>query len=71
MDENGDGILTSDEILKVYKQYMDDEAAEIEVHKIMDKVDLNHSGTIDYSEFIIATMDRKKTVSMEKIKEAF
>ena len=37
----------------------------------MDKVDMDHSGSIDYSEFIIATMDLKKAMSKEKLKEAF
>ena len=31
MDENGDGILTREEIFKAYKYYMTDEQAEQEV----------------------------------------
>lgn len=42
-----------------------------EVQRIMELVDMDGSGTIDYSEFIIATMDRKKAVQKEKLKEAF
>ena len=40
-----------------------------EVQRIMELVDMDGSGTIDYSEFIIATMDRKKAVQKEKLKE--
>ncbi|KAM3144380.1 hypothetical protein pb186bvf_003544 [Paramecium bursaria] len=50
---------------------MDDEQALSEVQRIMELVDMDGSGTIDYSEFIIATMDRKKAVQKEKLKEAF
>ncbi|CAD8170533.1 unnamed protein product [Paramecium octaurelia] len=71
MDQNGDGILTKEEILETYKKYMDDETACQEVQKIMDLVDMDGSGTIDYTEFIIASMDRKKAVQKEKLKEAF
>ncbi|CAD8108836.1 unnamed protein product [Paramecium primaurelia] len=71
MDQNGDGILTKEEILETYKKYMDDETALQEVQKIMDLVDMDGSGTIDYTEFIIASMDRRKAVQKEKLKEAF
>ncbi|CAD8124701.1 unnamed protein product [Paramecium sonneborni] len=71
MDQNGDGILTKEEILETYKKYMDDETALQEVQKIMGLVDMDGSGTIDYTEFIIASMDRKKAVQLEKLKEAF
>lgn len=45
MDQNGDGILTRDEILEAYKKFMDDEQAELEVQKIMEVVDMD--GVID------------------------
>lgn len=62
MDSNGDGILTKEEILETYTKYMDDETALQEVNKIMGMVDMDGSGTIDYTEFIIASMDRRKAV---------
>ncbi|CAD8128989.1 unnamed protein product [Paramecium sonneborni] len=71
MDSNGDGILTKEEILETYKKHMDDETALQEVQKIMDLVDMDGQGIIDYTEFIIASMDRKKAVQKEKLKEAF
>ncbi|CAD8135936.1 unnamed protein product [Paramecium pentaurelia] len=71
MDQNGDGILTKEEILETYKKYMDDETALQEVQKIMELVDMDGSGTIDYTEFIIASMDRRKAMQTEKLKEAF
>ncbi|CAD8042862.1 unnamed protein product [Paramecium primaurelia] len=71
MDQNGDGILSKEEILETYKKYMDDETALQEVQKIMELVDMDGSGTIDYTEFIIASMDRRKAMQKEKLKEAF
>jgi len=37
--------------------------AEIEVDEIMKKADLNGNGSIDYSEWLAATMDLKKLLS--------
>jgi len=49
---------------------MPDEDAEFEVNKIMNQVDIDKSGAIDYTEFILATME-KKAISNEKLLESF
>ena len=43
----------------------------MEVLEIMEKLDFNDNGTIDYSEFLIANIDVNKLVQEEKLKEAF
>ena len=45
---------------------MNSERALNEVNRIFESADLDHSGFIDYSEFIIASMDQKKLLSEEK-----
>lgn len=54
-----------------YKQIMGDMAAEDEVDKIMKIADADGSGEIDYSEFVVATMDKRKLLSNEKLETAF
>lgn len=71
LDKNGDGTLSRQEILDGYKQTMNEEEAEAEVNRIMEMVDTDKSGEIDYTEFIAATMDRKKMVSKERLEQAF
>lgn len=71
LDKNGDGTLSRQEILDGYKQSMNEEEAEAEVNRIMEMVDTDKSGEIDYTEFIAATMDRKKMVSKERLEQAF
>lgn len=46
-------------------------AAEIEVERIMNNADLDRNGHIDYSEFINATIDKRKLLSKERLKAAF
>ena len=44
---------------------------EDEVERIMNLVDTDRSGFIDFTEFITATMDRKKLLSKKRIEAAF
>lgn len=51
---------------------MDDpEKAEFEAKKIMEKLDFNNNGTIDYSEFLIAHLDANKFINDDRLKEVF
>jgi len=45
--------------------------AEEEVDRIMKVADSDGSGEIDYSEFVVATMDKRKLLSNEKLEAAF
>jgi calcium-dependent protein kinase len=46
-------------------------AAEIEVERIMNTCDIDKNGAIDYTEFISATVDKRKLLSKERLKAAF
>ncbi|CAD8063363.1 unnamed protein product [Paramecium primaurelia] len=66
-DLNKDGLLTKEELLKVYKTMFSSEKAIQEVDTIFTKIDQNCSGRIDYQEFILATIDQKKYFNKEKL----
>ena len=51
--------------------YNDPVRAREEALNIIKKVDINQSGEIDFFEFIIAATDKKKSLSKEKIAQAF
>ena len=38
---------------------------------MFDSVDIDHSGFIDYSEFVIASMNEKQLLTNEKLQAAF
>lgn len=46
-------------------------AADAEVERIMSTVDIDQNGTIDYSEFIAATINKTKLLTKERMKIAF
>jgi len=71
MDKNGDGKLSKEEILEGYDANFGKQLDEDEVDNLFRSVDIDGSGFIDYSEFIMATMNQKKNISEEKLQAAF
>ena len=57
MDVNKDGKLQYEELLVGYKQFYGD-LAQDEVNRIFELVDVDHSGEIEFSEFVTATVNR-------------
>ena len=45
--------------------------SEKEAERIMQEVDLDKSGTIDYNEFILAALNRQKVLNKEKLEATF
>jgi calcium-dependent protein kinase len=71
LDKNNDGKLSKQELLDGFIETMGQTAAEIEAERIMKTVDIDKNGCIDYSEFISATIDKRKLLSKERLKAAF
>jgi len=71
-DKNGDGQLEKSELIAGYmKLGMSHAAATKAVTKIMNAVDINKNGTIDYSEFLMANVKQEEMLAEEKLWEAF
>lgn len=71
IDKNGDGKLSKEEILDGYEEHFGKHLDEDELDSLFGSVDIDGSGFIDYSEFIMATMNEKKNISEEKLKASF
>ena len=72
LDKNGDGSLTKEELLEGYtKLYGNRERARNEVETLMAVADVDNNGLIDYSEFLLATGNKREMLSKENVKQAF
>lgn len=67
IDKNGDGCLTFEEL----KIGLEQKQNAKELMEIMMAADTDNSGTINYTEFIAATMDAKLHQREEMIRTAF
>ena len=71
LDKNGDGKLSREEIMQYYLQDYGQEEAEAIVDRIIQNLDSDKNGFIDYFEFLAATIDQEKLLSFQNLKKAF
>jgi calcium-dependent protein kinase len=71
IDKNGDGKLSKEEILDGYDKFFGTAMNKDDVEKMFDAVDIDKSGFIDYSEFVVAAMNEKTLLTNEKLQTAF
>ena len=81
LDEDGNGILTKDELVKgmrwsysgykkIYPQSTEKDI-EFMVDEVVKKIDVNHSGQVDFTEFVVASINQSLLLKKEKIAQAF
>lgn len=70
LDINNDGKLSREELMIGFTKIYGD-MAEDEVDRIMKIADADGSGEIDYSEWVVASIDKKKLLTNEKLEAAF
>jgi len=74
LDADGNGVLSRQELLDGYKNIFPTKGAEeIEqiVDELMDNVDINNKGEINFTEFVVAAMNREKLLHSRQIEKAF
>ena len=70
-DDNGDGRLTKDELIKGLNLILNQEESEKEVNRLMDIIDVDGNGFIEYEEFLRAGLDKKVILTQDNLKTAF
>jgi calcium-dependent protein kinase len=71
MDLNGDGKLQKAEIKQGYAEFFGRQLTDDEIDEMFAKVDADGSGEIEYSEFVVATLNEKNLLSNNKLQTAF
>ena len=71
IDKNGDGKLSKEELIEEFSKGMTKESAEEEVARILELVDMDKNGFIDYSEFLTANLKKESILSMKNLDAAF
>ncbi|CAD8207616.1 unnamed protein product [Paramecium octaurelia] len=69
LDQNGDGILTLEEVKKGLHNFQQESWGE--VIQILKAIDTDCNGVINYTEFVAATMERNMYMKKEKLLQAF
>lgn len=54
-----------------YEKHFGIEITEEQVDEMFDRIDLDGNGTIDYTEFVMATISEANLVTNERLKQAF
>mgnify|MGYP000691598503 CR=1 FL=1 len=69
LDKNCDGKLTKDELQEGYNKSL--AITDNEIDELMKKLDNDGSGSIDYTEFVAAAMDKEKVLTKQRIQNCF
>ncbi|CAD8076539.1 unnamed protein product [Paramecium primaurelia] len=71
LDTNNDGKLSRQELLMGYQRIMNaDQAVEV-VDNILSQIDKNNTGMINYTDFLIASIDKQVLLSQQRLHSTF
>jgi calcium-dependent protein kinase len=70
-DDNGDGKLTKDELIKGLSILLTPEEAEKEVNRLIEIIDVDGNGFIEYEEFLRAGLEKAKILTENNLETAF
>jgi calcium-dependent protein kinase len=66
-----DGCIDREELIMAYEKVRKKHGGTFSPDEILRQLDTDGNGQIEYSEFLIATMDLKKALSKDNLKAAF
>jgi calcium-dependent protein kinase len=71
LDKNSDGKLSKAEVKEGYYESYGRLISDEEIDKMFDAVDTDKSGFIDYTEFVVASMNEQALLTSERLTGAF
>ena len=70
IDTDNDGVIEREELLNAYRNNYEGHLS-TDVSNILKIVDINGSGKIDYTEFLVAASSEEKLVNAARLDDAF
>ena len=70
-DESGSGKLTKDQLIKGLNIVLSEEESEKEVNRLMNIIDVDGNGFIEYEEFLRAGLNKTKIITKENLETSF
>lgn len=71
LDKNNDGVLSREELIEGYSKISNEGNNGKHVDKIMQRLDDNNNGFLDYSEFVMASTNYNLILTKSNIKKIF
>jgi calcium-dependent protein kinase len=71
IDKDHDGQLTRKELIEAYKRISNHPNIEAEVDDIFKQLDFNNTDAIDFSEFLVATVNYRQNINDKQLKQIF
>lgn len=71
IDKDNDGVIEKDELLEVMKSHKGENFPIDELERIIELVDTNESGHIDFTEFLVAASNEEQLLCRERLENAF
>ena len=71
MDTDQNGELSREEVLSGYEEHFGIPISEEAVDAMFKAVDIDGNGAIDYTEFVMATMNEKDLITNDRLRDAF
>lgn len=60
IDKDGNGVIAKSELMRIFQEQKGNTFSESEVERIVDMVDTNDSGLIDFTEFVVAASNEEE-----------
>lgn len=72
LDKDGNGVLDAEELQEGYRKIGKSAKKASQIVKcLLNKIDVNNNGTIDYTEFLMANLEEEEVISKTRLKETF
>lgn len=72
LDLDGDGTLSREELLTAYRKLLGkNKEVEEKVEKILGSLDMNNNGNLDYSEFLVGTINQESFLTRKRLRSGF